>query len=66
MRLFYQLVALERDGLIGALFARLVTLLHIFALLNGGDGGGVGAGTAYAEFLQLADKACLVVADGAL
>ena len=36
----------------GALFARVVAFLHIFALLDSGYGGGVGRRAAYAEFFH--------------
>ena len=55
-------LALERDDGIVALLAFLVALHHILALLDGADGGGVGARAANAQFLELVYKRCLAVA----
>ena len=46
------LARLQREQLIGTLLTLLVTLLHVFALLDGGDGWRVGRRTTDAQFLQ--------------
>ena len=61
-----QFVALQGECLECAFLAWFVALFHILALLYGGDGSGVGAGTADAELFEFAHKAGFVVADGTL
>ena len=66
VRSLSQFVTFQGQGLVRTFFAWLVAFLHIFALLNGCNGCGVGAGSADTKFLELADQTCFVVANRAL
>ena len=52
----------QGNDVVGTLFSGFVTFLYILALLDGGDGGGIGGRASDAQFFQLAHQACLRVA----
>ena len=56
------LASLQREQLVGTLLTLLVALLHVFALLDGGDGWRVSRRTTNAQFFQLLHKRSLCIA----